>query len=89
MNRCKHCIFFNRNNGKIDWYKYGKCGNNKLIYGENDANGYITKDLCDKDYLVFTDMLVFMDGEHYYAGIEVGENFGCIHFKEANNEHSK
>jgi hypothetical protein len=70
MERCKNCKYFKRHTGKNDNKKYGKCNCEKFNYG--DA-------LDDKDNL--NDNLFYMDYEWYNADIEVGENFGCVHFK--------
>ena len=83
MNRCKNCIYFERfkyekiDNGvfrtmKIN-VKYGKCKSNKLQYGSS----YDEKE---------TDKLLYEDSESYKAYLEVGQDFGCIHFKEKEGE---
>ena len=74
MNRCKNCIYFKKNETKKIFperiKKYGKCECEKFVYG----NSF--------DKTEETDLLYYMDYEWYKAFVEVGENFGCIHFKE-------
>jgi len=49
---------------------YGGCRNDKLQYNRvNDG-------VKEKDFLFYYDY------EGYSASLEIGENFGCIHFKE-------
>lgn len=87
MNRCKTCKFFKRYTEKYDNNNYGRCGSNKLLYAETTKDGVeywnngIMKTLKD------TDLLLFMDAEGYQAEIEVGQDFGCIHYqKEKEND---
>lgn len=75
MNRCKNCEYFNRNkDDKFNNIKYGSCNCEKFQY-----------DIASK-YEKETDKLFYMDYEGYNAGIEVGEDFGCIHFKKIENK---
>lgn len=71
MNRCKNCKYFQRYNNKNYNNKYGECNCEKFIYGGS---------FDDEDNL--NDKLFYMDYEWYRAYIEVGENFGCVHFKK-------
>lgn len=71
MNRCKNCKYFQRYTDKNNNNKYGECNCEKFIYGGA---------FDDKNNL--NDKLFYMDYEWYEAYIEVGENFGCIHFKQ-------
>lgn len=71
MNRCKNCKYFQRYTDKNNNNKYGECNCKKFIYGSA---------FDDKNNL--NDKLFYMDYEWYEAYIEVGENFGCIHFKQ-------
>lgn len=80
MNRCKNCKYFERfknwetNNEMIRVIvsntKYGKCKSDKLQYGSS------------WDEKKETDKLLYEDSDSYQAFLEVGEDFGCIHFKE-------
>ncbi len=71
MERCKNCKYFQRYTNENFNNKYGKCNCDKFIYGDasDDKNNS-------------NDKLFYMDYEWYEADIEVGENFGCIHFKK-------
>lgn len=72
MNKCKYCKYFKRNNDKYPYNKYGQCKCNKFIYGDS----------YDRKNESKSDELFYLDYEWYKAFIEVGENFGCIHFKQ-------
>jgi hypothetical protein len=68
---CKNCEY---------WHTYknehtGKCRNDKFVYigGFDDIETPI-------------DGLGYSDCESYNASFETGEQFGCIHFKEGENE---
>lgn len=77
MNRCKDCKYFKRNTDKFWSNKYGVCECNKFIYGSS----------CDENIVKNTDQLLYEDSEGYAAGFEVGQDFGCIHFKERRGEY--
>lgn len=72
---CKNCKFFS----KSDDYKfYGECNNPKMEY----ESAYCYEKLKErKQEEIEKDKLFYMDYEWYDAGIEVGEEFGCIHYK--------
>lgn len=75
IKKCKKCKYFKRNDGKYNSKKYGECISNKFEYGTSS-------DYKDKPD---TDKLLYMDYDWYSADFEVGENFGCIHFKSKEN----
>lgn len=82
MNRCKNCKYFQHDyNNDYSWkekyeYNYGECRCNKFEYEE--TYNYEEKKETDK--------LLYYDYESYSAGFFVGKDFGCIHFKKADNE---
>jgi len=78
MNRCKNCKYFKRNDGNYYSSKYGECECDKFIYGDS----FDSKENKDSKQ----DELFYIDYEWYKAYVEVGENFGCIHFKKADNK---
>ena len=89
MNRCKNCKYFKRHNGAYDWNKYGECQSQKLLYGASQENE--TVKVYDDNYpytkeKTETDLLLYEDAEGYDAYLEVGEDFGCIHYKEVKND---
>ena len=73
MKKCKNCKYWNTENAYaiLDSdpliQNYGDCDNPKMNYENHDG---------EKDNLVYADY------EGHMAGISVGEDFGCIHFKE-------
>lgn len=75
MNRCKDCKYFKHEKEYSD--KYGECTSEKFVYGDS---------LDIVKYQNATDMLFYMDYEWYKAYVEVGEDFGCIHFKSKGEE---
>lgn len=84
MNRCKNCKYFKRYTGKYDNNNYGRCQSKKLLYGETTEDK--VEFLDEKGIMQETeetDLLLCMDRESYYADIEVGQDFGCIHYEEA------
>jgi len=84
MNQCKNCKYFKRYTGEYDNNNYGRCQSNKLQYGETTKDGLEVYDETDKLHKIQeTDYLVYMDCEGYNAEIEVGQDFGCIHYEEA------
>lgn len=75
MNKCKNCKYFQRNDNEYSNNKYGQCKSDKFIYGDSfDDNDDNNESKSNK--------LFYMDYEWYNAYIEVGENFGCVHFLE-------
>lgn len=75
---CKNCKYYNaynENDGR-DVIGYGICENPKFVYDCASCMHNKTKD-----------MLLYMDYEGYEASVEMGEEFGCIHFerKEKND----
>jgi len=70
---CKNCKYYESyENFKSNTNEhYGRCNSEKLQYGD-----------CN-DEKEFIDMLFYEDYESYKAFIEVGERFGCIHWKES------
>ena len=72
---CKKCKYFTQDKDDKE-LGYGQCECEKMIYDTAYCRKPKEKDL-----------LFYMDYEGYNAGIEVGEEFGCIHFnkKELNN----
>ena len=88
MNQCKNCKYFKRYTGEYDNNNYGRCQSNKLLYAETIENEVYNMD-TEKDErrsLKDTDLLLFMDAEGYNAEIEVGQDFGCIHYEEVDND---
>ena len=82
MNNCKNCKYFYRHHNFM-WDKYGDCVNKKIAYGESNHRGYLQcLDNRWTEKIKDTDMVLYMDGESYSAELEVGEDFGCIHFEE-------
>lgn len=69
--QCKNCKYYSplKNEEEIG---FGSCECPKFKY--DIAYNWKEKGL-EKDYLLY------MDYEWYNADIEVGEEFGCIHFK--------
>lgn len=74
MEKCKNCKHFKRYTDERYSNKYGKCDCDKFQY-----------DISKKEETE-TDKLYYMDYEWYNADIEVGEDFGCVHWAE---EYSK
>lgn len=72
MNRCKNCKHFSRNDEDYQSKKYGMCNSDKFIY---ETSGSL------KDTEI-ADKLLYMDYEWYHAEVEVGEDFGCVHFSK-------
>lgn len=89
MNKCKNCKFFKRNDTSYKWNKYGECQSQKLLYGSSQSNE--TVEAYDDNYPYYkgrteTDLLLYEDAEGYNAYLEVGEDFGCIHYEEADDD---
>lgn len=75
MSLCKDCKYFIKNQGGFIDKNYGKCNCKKFVY-----DGFSN----DPDYNI-TDQLIYGDYESYNAFFEVGDDFGCIHFKKRRN----
>ena len=67
---CKNCKYFKRHEDSAYSSKFGNCICSKFIYGSAYENTKKADELFYEDY------------ESYMAFFEVGENFGCIHWKE-------
>jgi hypothetical protein len=93
MGLCKDCRYFTANKethlafreydkyleGKI----FGSCSCKKFIYPYADKyNEHFAEEDKFEELEIEDDSLILQDGEAYYACFDVGENFGCIHFKE-------
>ena len=67
--KCKKCKYFgNAGDGYTTYSEnYGKCNSDKFQY----------QDACKNE----TDNLIYADYDGYEAGVDVGIDFGCIHFK--------
>lgn len=85
MKLCKNCKYFKRNTGEHDNNNYGRCLSNKLLYAETTEDGVKNwdKEKDERHILKDTDLLLFMDAEDYDADVEVGQDYGCIHYEEA------
>lgn len=77
---CKDCMYYQENTERYERKQYGKCCNEKFIYDSwlNDNE----EDEVRKN----NDCLLYADYEGYSASFEVGENFGCVHFKRRENQ---
>ena len=73
---CKNCTFWQK---KGDCKHYGSCNNPRFEY--ESAFCY---EMCKEKQQapILKDKLFYMDYEWYNADIEVGEEFGCIHFEK-------
>jgi hypothetical protein len=93
MGLCKDCRYFTAKKethlafreydkyleGKI----FGSCSCKKFIYPYADKyNEHFAEEDKFEELEIEDDSLILQDGEAYYACFDVGENFGCIHFKE-------
>ena len=89
MNQCKNCKYFKRYTGEYGNKNYGRCQSNKILYAETNEDGvdYWNNTKEERHTLKDTDLLLYMDSDAYYAKIEVGQDFGCIHYqKETEND---
>lgn len=89
MNQCKTCKFFKRHDTSYEWNKYGECQSQKLLYGasqENETVEVYTDEYPYNKKIAETDLLLYEDAEGYNAYLEVGEDFGCIHYEEAEDD---
>ncbi len=91
MNTCQHCRYWRRNH-ESEWggdsTLFGDCVCSKLAYGGagrgqvwyriTTENPDTTQEIPDKQA---TDMLLYEDYSSYMAGIQTGQDFGCIHWK--------
>ena len=64
---CKDCKYYNEMPRRHDEVNHGRCDSKKFV----ESNNHISGD----------DALYYWDYESYSAEFEVGEMFGCIHFK--------
>ena len=71
-NRCKNCKYFKRNTHRLYSDKYGECNCSKFMYGSS----------YEEECIKSTDNLLYQDYEGYSASLEVGEDFGCVHFEK-------
>lgn len=75
MGLCKDCKYFQKFEAEYECLPdkdMGKCLSGKILY--------------ERDVTEYTDnVLVYGDSEEYWAYHSVGQNFGCIHFKEREN----
>lgn len=69
---CKNCKYYTPHTEELS-QGFGSCDCPKFKY-ESAYNW--------KENGLEKDNLLYMDYEWYSAGIDVGEDFGCIHFKE-------
>lgn len=68
---CKNCKYYE----KGEFYNhYGTCSNEKIEYND------FFSDIINKPEFA-KDKLLYADYEGYNASVDVGEEFGCIHFK--------
>lgn len=68
MNTCKDCKFWKRYTEKFDVEYHG------AHVGQCKSTKLTKTDKPEKDGLGY------WDGEGYSAGIEIGEDFGCVHW---------
>ena len=77
MKKCKDCKYFKRNTDEFHLKTFGECKNeDKIVYGDT------RDDVAYRTNVYENDMLVYRDYEWYSAQVEVGEEFGCIHFEK-------
>ena len=69
--KCKNCKYYKQNKGKDQNKHFGECNCKRFIYDDWGTDEH-------KEY----NALIYWDYEGYSASFEVGENFGCIHYKE-------
>lgn len=72
---CKNCRHYIVHEGEHWNTNYGRCCSDKIIYG--DSSDSVAEG---------NDKLFFMDNEWYSADVEVGENFGCVHWEREGEE---
>ena len=91
MNTCQHCRHWRRNH-ESEWggesvlfgdcvcpkLAYGGAGGGQVRYRITTENPDTTQEIPDKQA---TDMLLYEDYSSYMAGIQTGQDFGCIHWK--------
>ena len=65
---CKNCKYFKYTNDGYHPTYQGECENSHFTYTGDGEN-------------VLEDGLGYWDYESYSAGFNVGEKFGCVHFK--------
>jgi hypothetical protein len=72
LERCKNCKY---------WTRTEKEEHNSGLYGDCNSSKFEYE--IDRESLVDGDKLLYQDYEGFSAGFVTGEEFGCIHFKEA------
>jgi hypothetical protein len=75
---CKNCKYYT----KIYEF-YGACSNQKMEYESAFCYEKIKR---IKNSEIEKDKVFYMDYEGYSADIDVGEEFGCIHFEKKEKE---
>ncbi len=76
IGKCKDCKYFEPDIG--DEEGFGSCSHPKHIYHE-----------CFTEETYPSDALLIYDAECYSAFIDVGPDFGCIHFEPKNPENKE
>lgn len=71
---CKNCKYYKKYE---DCNYYGECTSNHQIYD----TAYCYEKNTKKE-LIHKNLLLYMDYEYYNAGVEVGEEYGCVHFEK-------
>lgn len=69
---CKNCKYYKANDISFRNRHYGECRNEEKLQYD-----YSTAETTEYD------KLFYQDSESYQALLEVGEEFGCIHWKES------
>lgn len=72
---CKNCKYYEK--GEFAEF-YGECSNPRFEYETASCYERYKK---EQKKPILKDKLFYMDYEGYDASIEVGEEFGCIHFE--------
>ncbi len=75
---CSKCKFWERfvwekHDGSIVSEKYGDCKSDKIIY-------LVAEEYGESDREIPLDGIGYKDHERYRVELNIGENFGCIHF---------
>jgi len=95
MGLCKDCKYFTEvsrpnctgfdDEPIFEGKKIGVCSCSKFVYLWSDRyNKYFSGEEYE-ELVIEDDMLTYEDYEGYSASFNVGENFGCVHFKEREN----
>jgi len=77
---CRTCFYWHQRN--YDYYTpggevYGKCSCGKFIYRDDSCSPYAT------------DQLIYWDYGGYSAGVAIGPEFGCVHWRRKEEEEKK